>query len=461
MKPVIRYIIGKKEQYKTPPSNGDRKNPELLIDKIQSSKYNGLAQKTKKHIPQSHRNRRKSILGLIRFNIFLSSHIQFQKHAQNKKRDSIKNNVRKIRHFNSFGFSKIQINLSIFELKMTATYHRYNLQFKVPSGTSRGILTSKETWFLKLTANQKIGLGECGLFRGLSVDDRQDYEDKLQWTCNHIHLGLDTLLDELIEFPSIQFGLEMAFKSLDSHNTFELFPSEFTKGNDSIPINGLIWMGDKTYMKQQITDKIQEGFSCIKMKIGAIDFHTEYELLKSIREEFSVKDIVLRVDANGAFVPEEALEKLKRLSELDIHSIEQPIKAKQLDEMARLCEDTPLPIALDEELIGVFNLQEKKELLKAIQPQYIILKPSLVGGFKGSQDWIRLAEAQQCGWWITSALESNIGLNAIAQWTYTLKNPLPQGLGTGGLFTNNFSCPLHVKSGNLHYNPQGDWNYKL
>ncbi|HPF98253.1 MAG TPA: o-succinylbenzoate synthase [Mangrovimonas sp.] len=344
---------------------------------------------------------------------------------------------------------------------MTATYHRYNLHFKVPSGTSRGVLTSKETWFLKLSSNHKVGLGECGMFRGLSADDRPDYEATLQWVCQNIHWGLEALLNELMEFPSIQFGLEIAFKSLESQDGFELFPSEFTQGKAGIPINGLIWMGDKAYMNQQIEDKIDAGFNCIKMKIGAIDFDSEYALLKSIRKEFSDEEIVLRVDANGAFSPKEALDKLKKLAELEIHSIEQPIKAGQLDAMARLCEETPLPIALDEELIGVFHLQKKKELLETIKPQYLILKPTLVGGFRGSQDWIHLANAQDCGWWVTSALESNVGLNAIAQWTYLLQNPLPQGLGTGGLFTNNFNCPLQVKSGNLHYIPELDWDFNL
>ena len=344
---------------------------------------------------------------------------------------------------------------------MTATYHRYILDFKVPSGTSRGVLRTKETWFIILTSHGKIGIGECGLFRGLSVDDTEDYEDKLKWTCQNIHLGLDKLLEVLVEYPSIQFGLEMAFKSLQSLDSFELFPSKFTQEEEGIPINGLIWMGDKDFMKKQIKEKIDLGFNCIKMKIGAIDFETEFDLLKSIRKEFNQDDMVLRVDANGAFTPHEALEKLKKLSELDIHSIEQPIKAGQIHELASLCEQTPLPIALDEELIGVFSKQAKSNVLETIKPQYIILKPSLVGSFHGCQEWIDLSDSQNCGWWITSALESNVGLNAIAQWTYTLNNPLPQGLGTGGLFTNNFTCPLQVKNGNLHYNLNQKWDFKL
>lgn len=344
---------------------------------------------------------------------------------------------------------------------MKATYHKYILNFKQPSGTSRGILKTKETWFISIEANGQQGIGECGILRGLSADDRPDYEEKLKWTCNNIHLGLEELYSELVEFPSIQFGLEMAFKSLESASSFQLFPSEFTNGTDAISINGLIWMGTEAFMKQQIKEKIEAGFSCIKMKIGAIDFQTEYNLLKSIRKEFSKSDIELRVDANGAFSVDDALDKLNYLSELDLHSIEQPIKQGNWYEMASLCEDTPLPIALDEELIGVFEASEKQKLLQIINPQYIILKPSFIGGFKGSKAWIDLAEERSIGWWITSALESNVGLNAIAQWTYTLQNTMPQGLGTGSLFTNNFDSPLLVKNGKLHFNKNLDWNFNL
>jgi len=342
-----------------------------------------------------------------------------------------------------------------------ANYKKYILNFKNPSGTSRGILRTKETWFIILEENGKTGVGETGLFRGLSIDDIPNYEEKLIWVCKNINLGLENLLKALYEFPSIQFGLEQAFLSLHSEDKFELFPSQFTRGEKSIPINGLVWMGDKEFMKNQIKEKLSIGFSCIKMKIGAIDFDTEIELLKSIRKEFSSNEIELRVDANGAFNPKNALEKLEILSELEIHSIEQPIKQGQINDMAQLCAKTPLPIALDEELIGIFSFEEKKKLLKMIQPQYIILKPSLIGGFAGSKEWVNLADDTNCGWWITSALESNIGLNAIAQFTDTLQSDLPQGLGTGGLFTNNFVSPLEVSRGTLQYNPNRNWNFKL
>ena len=333
---------------------------------------------------------------------------------------------------------------------MKATFQRYILQFKRPAGTSRGVLTEKPTWLLIIEHNGRRGIGECSPLPGLSIDDISDYErSKLLWTCAHISLGKKALWEQLKSYPSIQFGVEQAFLSLEAEQEGVLFPSPFTEGQVPIPINGLIWMGDKHYMQQQIREKLSQGFDCIKMKIGAIDFETEYQLLKNIRQEYAPSDIELRVDANGAFSPLEALEKLKRLSDLEIHSIEQPIRAGQYEQMARLCEASPLPIALDEELIGVACPERKKEILQWIRPAYIILKPSLIGGYRGSEEWIDFAEKQGIGWWVTSALEGNVGLSAIAQWTYTLKNPLPQGLGTGSLYTNNFPSSLEVKNGGL------------
>jgi len=344
---------------------------------------------------------------------------------------------------------------------LKATYRKHILEFKRPSGTSRGVLKTKETWFIVIEDNGSQGIGECGILRTLSYDDVPDYEGKLKWICKNIHLGLSVLWSELLAYPSIQFGLEQAFLSLNNVNPFELFPSKFSKGNDTIPINGLVWMGEEKFMKQQIQEKLKLGFSCIKMKIGAIDFETEIRLLKSIRKEYSKSDIELRVDANGAFSPENALEKLKVLSGLDLHSIEQPIKQQQIEEMAKLCKESPLAIALDEELIGVFDVTKKKKIIQTVQPQYIILKPSLVGGFKGSSEWISIAKDNNIDYWITSALESNIGLNAISQWTYILDSKMHQGLGTGGLYTNNIDSPLEVKNGNLHYNSSSNWNFKF
>lgn len=344
---------------------------------------------------------------------------------------------------------------------MQARYHKYLLEFKRPSGTSRGVLTTKETWFLIIKNDGKTGIGECGILRSLSIDDRPDYEEKLRWVCDHIHFGPEKLWEGLVEFPSLQFGVEMAFRSLEAQNPFLLFPSLFTDGKAAMPINGLVWMGEKAYMKEQISEKIKLGFTCIKMKIGAIDFKAELDLLKYIRSEFSSEEIELRVDANGAFSAGDALLKLNQLCKYHIHSIEQPIKAGQWEEMAGLCKVSPIPIALDEELLGVTSVTNKQELIQTIKPQYLIFKPSLIGGMRGTTAWKDLAQANSIGWWVTSALESNVGLNAISQWTYSLNPELPQGLGTGGLYTNNFASPLEVKDGTIQYDPKKQWDFNL
>ncbi len=344
---------------------------------------------------------------------------------------------------------------------MKATYKKHVLNFKIPSGTSRGILKTKETWFLIIEDDDKKGIGECGILRGLSYDDRPEYGQKLQWTCDNISQGKEKLWEALTEYPSIQFGVEMAFRSLDSGDPFLLYPSDFTEGKEAIAINGLVWMGDQDFMKSQVQERLESGFSCIKMKIGAIAVEKELAILSSIRKHFDKDEITLRVDANGGFAFAKAKEILKQLSALDIHSIEQPIATGQWEEMKTLCAETPTPIALDEELIGITDVTKKRELLQTVRPQYIILKPSFIGGYKGSEEWIKLADELGVGWWITSALESNIGLNAIAQWTYTLKPEGPQGLGTGSLFTNNITSPLEVKNGTINYSPKMSWDFKI
>ena len=344
---------------------------------------------------------------------------------------------------------------------MKATYHKYILNFKRPSGTSRGVMTEKETWFIVLEKDGKKGIGECGILRGLSCDDRPDYEEKLAWTCANIHLGINVLWEALIEFPSIQFGVEMAFQSLASSSPFLLFPSDFTNGTKSIPINGLVWMGNEAFMKQQIEEKLAEGFHCIKLKIGAINFEEELQLLGFIRQHFTPEQVEIRVDSNGAFDESQALDKIIQLSGFKLHSIEQPIQKNNTDSMAELCKTSPIPIALDEELIGVFSVAEKEHLLLKIKPQYIILKPSFVGGFRGTKEWIELAEKHKIKWWITSALESNIGLNAIAQWTFLQQNIMPQGLGTGGLYSNNFECQLEVFDGQLWFRKERDFLFNF
>ena len=329
---------------------------------------------------------------------------------------------------------------------MTATYTQYILNFKRPGGTSRGVLKTKETYFLSITKSGKTGTGECGLFRGLSYDDVPEYEQKLQWLCENINVDRDVLKEELKHFPSIWFGFEQAILNLEHGNDL-YFPSDFTAGKSSIKINGLIWMGDAAFMEEQIEEKLKEGFDCLKLKIGT-DWNSEKRILQELRKKFPANQLELRVDANGGFSFNEAKTVLEELYELQIHSIEQPIKAGNREEMYQLCTGTKTPIALDEELIGIVDYSEKKKLLEQIRPQYIILKPSLIGGFSGSNDWISLAESLGIGWWITSALESNIGLNAIAQYTFTKNPKIPQGLGTGGLFTNNFETRLEL-SGDL------------
>ena len=327
------------------------------------------------------------------------------------------------------------------------------LHFKQPAGTSRGSYTTRDVWYLHLTSDKypdRVGIGECAPLPKLSCDDMQGYESVLAHICNEVTEQGGFSVESLRDYPSILFGLETAFRHLE-RGCFERWDTPFSRGEVGIPINGLIWMGDYKKMLEQIEAKMAVGFRCIKLKIGAINFEEELALLRFIRSHFSAKEVELRVDANGAFAPADAMEKLKRLAELDLHSIEQPIRAGQWEDMARLTAETPLPIALDEELIGI-NIPERKQcLLDSVHPQYIILKPSLHGGMAGGNEWIREAEKRNIGWWITSALESNIGLNAIAHWCATFNNPLPQGLGTGALFTNNVDMPLEVRKDSLWY----------
>ena len=330
------------------------------------------------------------------------------------------------------------------------------LHFKQPAGTSRGIYTTRDVWYIVLidtTNPSHYGVGECAPLPDLSCDALPNYEAILKEACKQF---VDTGCfdwEALRPYPSILFGLETAWAHYQAQS-IQLWQTPFSQGKEGIPINGLIWMGNFDEMYRRIEEKMQQGFRCIKLKIGAINFERELELLAHIRQHFSADQITLRVDANGAFSPSEAMDKLQRLSEYHIHSIEQPIRAGQWEEMNRLCKSTPIPIALDEELIGINNRNDKIALLETIRPQYIILKPSLHGGICGSQEWIELATQYGIGYWITSALESNIGLNAIAQWTATLCPTLPQGLGTGMLFTDNVDFPLHIQGDCLWYHPE-------
>jgi len=339
---------------------------------------------------------------------------------------------------------------------MKASFKKYTLHFRQPSGTSRGVYTTRDSWFIFLSDGLNTGIGECAPLPDLSIESPKAMGAKLLQVCEQINYFI-SVPEEFNSWPSIRFGIETAMLDLKNGGQQLLFPSAFTRGEQGIPINGLIWMGTPEFMKQQIRAKLDAGFRCIKMKIGAIDFETEFNLLKDIRKEFSPKEITLRVDANGTYSYKAALENLKRLSDLELHSIEQPIESGRWEEMARLCELSPVPIGLDEELIGAFNPKEQRQIAQQIHPAYFILKPSLHGGLAGCQKWIDLAHEQDIGWWVTSALESNIGLNAIAQWTFQLSISTEQGLGTGQLFTNNFDSPLQIEGDQLWFSPDKKW----
>ena len=334
----------------------------------------------------------------------------------------------------------------------TRTFH-----FKEPAGTSRGVYLTRVSRFVHLTCDDLpgiVGVGECAPLPKLSCDDLPDYDAVLRRQCDDVCArgGID--IDALRDVPSMLFGLETALQQLHRGGSTALSDTPFARGEEGIPINGLVWMGDFDTMAHRLEQKLAQGFSCVKIKIGAIDFADEMALIRRLRDRYGSDRIELRVDANGAFTPEEALDKLQQLATNDIHSIEQPIAAGQWQEMARLCELSPLPIALDEELIGVNTLEQKCQLLDTIRPRYIILKPSLHGGMAGCREWVQLARERGIGSWITSALESNVGLNAVAHLAAELYGPaitMPQGLGTGQLFTDNVDMPIAIKGDKIWY----------
>lgn len=342
------------------------------------------------------------------------------------------------------------------------------LHFKKPSGTSRGILYDKPSWILSLRlSNAHTAYGECSVIPGLSPDftDENQYEQKLvdlkkevesDWSEEEFKqinifssLKWKNFINAWNSYPSIVFGMESLIRDSCHGGIGLIFESGFTRKEFSIPINGLIWMGDESFMLEQMEEKLADGFSTIKMKVGAIEWKKEFALLEQLRRRFSSDELTLRVDANGAFTPESAMPILKQLSDLEVHSIEQPIQPGQINAISAICRNSPIGIALDEEMIGIHEFEQKRSLLKSISPQFIVLKPSLHGGFHGCSEWIQLAEENQIAWWMTSALESSIGLNAIAQFTATFPDLLPQGLGTGGLYTNNFESSLVVSKGKL------------
>lgn len=336
--------------------------------------------------------------------------------------------------------------------------------FQRPAATSRGTYLTKKVNFIVLyhTDDPSIaGIGECSLFPGLSYDDVKGFKHKLAQVIDRINQGDYFSDSSLTEWPSINFALETAWKDIRANGSKLLYPSGFTEGKDSLWINGLIWMSDKAEMIRQIRQKLNDGFTCLKIKIGALDLREEIEVLKFIREHCNAEELEIRVDANGAFAKSEALEVIKILSDYNLHSIEQPIAAGHPDEMARICELSSIPVALDEELIGKHNMISRIKLLETVKPKYIVLKPGLLGGLASVKDWISLAKERNIGWWITSSLETNIGLNAIAQWTYTLQNQIYHGLSTGSLYNNNIRSPLYLHGERLYYDPERKWDLSV
>ncbi|MDX5347742.1 MAG: o-succinylbenzoate synthase [Hymenobacteraceae bacterium] len=355
-------------------------------------------------------------------------------------------------------------------MSLHLSYSKKILNFRFAARTSRGAMHEHVAYFLRLQSERHkefCGIGECSPLPGLSIDFGPDFENNLKKLCDQFNqLKLDDTQSNFEEIygelplsnlPAIRFGLETALTDWSDGGTRILFNNSFSSGEKGIPINGLIWMGDRAFMEEQVHKKLEEGYSCLKLKIGGLDFSEELEVLKLIRSLAPADKLTIRLDANGAFSPDEALSKLKKLAEFSIHSIEQPIRQGQWQQMAEICKQSPVPVALDEELIGVERFDQKKELLEKINPQYLIFKPTLIGGFSACHEWIELAHKHNTGWWMTSALESNVGLNAISQFTVEFPIALPHGLGTGQLYHNNIQSPLQIQNGQLFYNKQTDW----
>jgi len=339
-----------------------------------------------------------------------------------------------------------------------ASYNACSLYFIRPAGTSRGVLHHKQCWFVKLTDGNATGIGEVSFIPGLSVEEPAEMERRIDHVCKLISRGEMDPRQPLSTSPGLQFAMETAVVDLDRGGERLHYPSEFTRGRAGIPINGLIWMGDRASMFEQITEKLDAGFRVLKMKVGALDLEEELGVLAWVRRKFSPGELEIRLDANGAWTPTEAAEKMSRFSEFGIHSIEQPIRTGQIEAMAALCANPAIPIALDEELIGLGTPLARRTMIEAVRPSYIILKPGLLGGFSVAREWIRLAEKVNAGWWVTSALESSIGLNAIAQWVFALEPAITQGLGTGRIYRNNIPSPLEMEGDRLWYRPEKKWD---
>ncbi|HSI90035.1 MAG TPA: o-succinylbenzoate synthase, partial [Adhaeribacter sp.] len=348
-------------------------------------------------------------------------------------------------------------------------FSRHDLQFRFDARTSRGKIEQHRAYYLQLTNSEepdRSGWGEAAPLAGLSPDHRPDLETKLTELIRTFSARNPSVLAEarawlaetdLEKWPALKFGLETAISDLDNGGRKILFDTAFSRGEAGIPINGLIWMGDETFMQEQIKQKLEQGYTCLKLKIGGLDFETECRILASVRQVAPAEKLTIRLDANGAFTPENALLRLERLETFGVHSLEQPVKPGQFEVMQKICRESPVPIALDEELIGITRPELQRELVTGLKPAFLILKPTLLGGLAETRNWIDLAEANNTGWWITSALESNIGLNAIAQFTSLYHDLIPQGLGTGQLYTNNIASPLQIRNGSLFYEPGKAW----
>jgi o-succinylbenzoate synthase len=361
-------------------------------------------------------------------------------------------------------------------MSLQAELIKHVFAFNFRARTSRGVMQQRTSWFVKLWEESNptvFGIGECAPLPGLSVDDRSDYESVLTETLqsiqlknyvpvSHGHALSIPSLKNIVPagFPSITFGLETALMDLANGGKRMIINNDFMAGRQ-LPINGLIWMADMDLMLQQIAIKVQEGYTCIKMKVGGLNFEKECDILHYVRKKYYRENLTVRLDANGAFKNDDCLLKLKELSKFDIHSIEQPIKPGQPDVMEEICAKSAIPVALDEELIGVEEYSKKEKLLDKIKPPYIILKPSLHGGLASCQEWIALAGQKSIGWWMTSALESNIGLNAICQFTASFPTTIPQGLGTGQLYEDNIPSPLLVRGGKIGVNSLHEWDLSL
>lgn len=337
---------------------------------------------------------------------------------------------------------------------MKITVSERTFHFKQPAQTSRGVYTERKSWIVTVTDGTSVGVGECAPLPDLSCDARPDYAEVLRSFCHEVERTGAIDFEAMRDYPSMLFGLETALAAarLSPSHTSNLFDTPFARGEQGIPINGLVWMGTYEQMLSRMEEKLAQGFRCVKLKVGAIDFEQELDLVRRIRERFSIRDVELRLDANGGFRPDDALYKLELLSQYGIHSIEQPVKPKQWALMAELCREAPLPIALDEELIGVNDSFTQRQMLRIIKPAYIVLKPSLHGGMTGCREWIDIAREEGIGSWITSALESNIGLNAIAHFCASIYGDdiqMPQGLGTGQLFTDNIPMSLEIRGDKL------------